>query len=255
MTLLTCAAVRRRLADFYDRELPVAEQISVESHIHDCPPCARELRELERVGDSLRLAASPSPSDEEWAGLTSGVLSRMTAENEASFRGRASRMFEDLHFVWIGLASTAASLLCAAIALGTVASAANERHDSLAAVFAVMAAPSGSDLNPARLDWRYRVPSVPQDSMVQQTLERNVLSEGTSDVDSMLALSAVVTRDGSIADVSVLRNSTGREPMTSLLSAISQARLQPAELEGSPIAVNLVWLVAQTTVRPIRGRS
>jgi hypothetical protein len=91
--------------------------------------------------------------------------------------------------------------------------------------------------------------------MVQQTLERNVLSDGTSDVDSMLALSAVVTRDGSVADVSVLRNSTGREPMTSLLSAISQARLQPAELEGSPIAVNLVWLVAQTTVRPIRGRS
>lgn len=254
MTLLTCAAVRRRLADFYDRELPIAEQISVESHIKDCPPCARELRELERVGDSLRLAAAPSPSDD-WAGLAPGVLSRMTAENEASFRGRASRMFEDLHFVWIGLASTAASLLCAAIALGTVASATTERHDSLAAVFAVMAAPSGSDLNPARLDWRYRVPSVPQDSMVQQTLERNVLSDGTSDVDSMLALSAVVTRDGSVADVSVLRNSTGREPMTSLLSAISQARLQPAELEGSPIAVNLVWLVAQTTVRPIRGRS
>jgi hypothetical protein len=254
MTLLTCAAVRRRLADFYDRELPIGEQISVESHIKDCPPCARELREIQRVGDSLRLAAAPSPADD-WAGLAPGVVSRMCAENHESIRGRASRLMEDLHFVWIGLASTAASLLCAAIALGTVASAATERHDSLAAVFAVMAAPSGSDLNPARLDWRYRVPSVPQDSMVQQTLERSVLSEGMSDSDSMLALSAVVNRDGSVADLSVLRNSTGREHMTSLLSAISQARLQPAELEGSPIAVNLVWLVAQTTVRPIRGRS
>jgi Putative zinc-finger len=254
MTLLTCAAVRRRLAAYYDRELPVAEQISVESHVKSCPPCTRELRALERVGDSLRLAAAPSPADD-WAGLAPGVISRMCAENEESFRGRASRLLEDLHFVWIGLASTAASLLCAAIALGTVASAANERHDSLAAVFAVMAAPSGSDLNPARLDWRYRVPSVPQDSMVQQTLERSVLGDGRSDVDSMLALSAVVTRDGSVADLSVLRNSSGREQVTSLLSAISQARLQPAELEGAPIAVNLVWLVAQTTVRPIRGRS
>jgi hypothetical protein len=254
MTLLTCAAVRRRLAAYYDRELPVAEQISVESHVKSCPPCTRELRALERVGDSLRLAAAPSPA-EDWAGLAPGVISRMCAENEESLRGRASRLLEDLHFVWIGLASTAASLLCAAIALGTVASAANERHDSLAAVFAVMAAPSGSDLNPARLDWRYRVPSVPQDSMVQQTLERSVLGDGKSDVDSMLALSAVVTRDGSVADLSVLRNSSGREHFTSLLSAISQARLQPAELEGAPIAVNLVWLVAQTTVRPIRGRS
>jgi hypothetical protein len=254
MTLLTCAAVRRRLAAYYDRELPVAEQISVEGHVKDCPPCARELRELERIGDSLRLAAAPSPSDD-WAGLAPSVIGRMSAENEESFRGRASRLMEDLHFVWIGLASTAASLLCAAIALGTVASAAQERHDSLAAVFAVMAAPSGSDLNPARLDWRYRVPSVPQDGMVQQTLERSVLADGMSDVDSMLALSAVVNRDGSVADLLVLRNSSGREHVTNLLSAISQARLQPAELEGSPIAVNLVWLVAQTTVRPIRGRS
>jgi hypothetical protein len=254
MTLLTCAAVRRRLADFYDRELPIGEQISVESHIKDCPPCARELREIQRVGDSLRLAAAPSPADD-WAGLAPGVVSRMCAENQESIRGRAGRLLEDLHFVWIGLASTAASLLCAAIALGTVASAATERHDSLAAVFAVMAAPSGSDLNPARLDWRYRVPSVPQDGMVQQTLERSVLSEGMSDADSLLALSAVVNRDGSVADLSVLGNHSGREQMTSLLSAISQARLQPAQLEGSPIAVNLVWLVAQTTVRPIRGRS
>jgi hypothetical protein len=254
MTLLTCAAVRRRLAAYYDRELPVAEQIAVESHVNDCPPCARELRELERIGDSLRLGVAPSPAAD-WAGLAPGVISRMCAENEESFRGRAARLMEDLHFVWIGLASTVASLLCAAIALGTVASAAQERHDSLAAVFAVMAAPSGSDLNPARLDWRYRVPSVPQDSMFQQTLERRVLADGMSDVDSMLAVSAVVTRDGSVADLSVLRTSSGREHVTSLLSAISQARLQPAELEGSPIAVNLVWLVAQTTVRPIRGRS
>jgi Putative zinc-finger len=252
MTLLTCAAVRRRLAAFHDRELPIADLIAFESHIHDCPPCARELRELEEVGDALRLAAAPGPA-EDWAGLAPGVLSRMSAENEASWRARAGRLFEDLHFVWIGLASTVASLLCAAIALGTVASASTERHDSLAAVFAVMAAPSGSDLNPARLDWRYRVPSVPQDGVVQRTLENSVLTDSVSDMDTMLALSAVVTRDGSVSDLSVLRNTTDRHQVSSILDAISQARLQPAELAGSPVAVNLVWLVAQTTVKP-RGR-
>jgi hypothetical protein len=119
-------------------------------------------------------------------------------------------------------------------------------------VFAVMAAPSGSDLNPARLDWRYRVPSVPQDGVVQRTLESNILRQ--SDLDTMLALSAVVNRDGSVADVLVLKNDRDREHITSILDAISQARLEPAELAGSPVAVNLVWLVAQTTVRP-RGRS
>jgi hypothetical protein len=250
MTLLTCAAVRRRLAAFHDRELAIADLIAFEGHIKDCPPCARELRELEDVGNALRLAAAPGPADD-WAGLAPGVLSRMSAENEESWRARMGRLLEDMHFVWIGLASTAASLLCAAIALGTVASASAERHDSLAAVFAVMAAPSGSDLNPARLDWRYRVPSVPQDGVVQRTLENSILTDSLSD-DTMFMLSAVVTRDGSVADLSVLRNSSDRQ-VNSILDAISQARLQPAELAGSPVAVNLVWLVAQTTVKP-RGR-
>jgi len=49
--------------------------------------------------------------------------------------------------------------------------------------------------DPARLDWRYRVPSVPQDGVVQRTLEDSVLTGTVSDMDSMLALSAVVTRD------------------------------------------------------------
>jgi hypothetical protein len=253
MTLLTCAAVRRRLAAFYDRELPIADLIAIESHINDCPPCGRELRELEDVGDALRLAAAPGPA-EDWTGLAPGVLSRMSVENEDSWRARVGRLLEDLHFVWIGLASTAASLLCAAIALGTVASASTERHDSLAGIFAVMAAPSGSDLNPARLDWRYRVPSVPQDGVVQRTLESNILADSVSDVDTMLALSAVVTRDGSVSDLLVLRNNSDGQHLSSILDAISQARMLPAELGGSPVAVNLVWLVAQTTVKP-RGRS
>lgn len=252
MTLLTCAAVRRRLAAFYDRELPVGEQIAIESHVAGCPPCARELRQLQGIGSMLRQAAAPGPADD-WTGLTPGVISRMRAENEESWRARAGRMMEDWHFVWIGLASTAASLLCAAIALGTVASASTERHGSLASMFEVMAAPSGSDLNPARLDYRYRVPSMPQDGVVQATLERSVLTETTPDVDSMLAIRAVVNRDGSVSDVSVLKNNRDRQHITSIVDAISQARLEPAELAGAPIAVNLVWLVAQTTVKP-RGR-
>ncbi len=101
MTLLTCAAVRRRLAAFHDRELPIADLISFETHIKDCPPCARALLELEEIGDALRFAAAPGPADD-WAGLAPGVLSRMSAENDESWRARAGRFFEDFHFVWIG---------------------------------------------------------------------------------------------------------------------------------------------------------
>jgi hypothetical protein len=247
MMLLTCADVRRQLAAFYDRELPVAELIAFEGHIHDCQRCSHELAELSGLGDSLRLAAAPAPSDD-WAGLTPGVITRMRAENHESLRSRAQRLFEDMHLVWIALASTTATFLCGAVALGTLHFASPERHDSLAAVIAVMAAPSGSDLNPARLDWRYRPPSVPQNGVVQQTLENSVLADQLSD-DAMLAVSAVVTREGGVADLAVLTNDRDRRHVTNLLDAISGARLQPAEFGGSPVAVNLVWILAQTTVK------
>jgi Putative zinc-finger len=252
MTLLTCAAVRRRLAAFHDRELPVTEMIAFEGHLKDCPPCAHELRDLEGIGDALRLASAPGPADD-WAGVASGVISRMSAEEQETLRARTQRMFEDLHLVWIALASTVATFLCGAIALGTLHFASPERHDSLAAVIAVMAAPSGSDLNPARLDWRYRVPSVPQDGVVQRTLESTVLASTISDTDTMLAVAAVVTRDGSVSGLSVLNKGNDRQQqvreMTSVLDAIARTRLEPAELAGSPVAVNLVWLLAQTTVK------
>ena len=120
----------------------------------------------------------------------------------------------------------------------------------MAAVIAVMAAPSGSDLNPARLDGRYRFPSVPQDGVVQRTLESTALADSVSEVDTMLAVSAVVTREGRVSDLLVLANDHQGRQVSSILDAISQTRLQPAELAGSPVAVNLVWLLAQTTVKP-----
>ena len=249
MRLLTCAAVRRRLAAFHDRELPVAEMISFEGHIKDCPPCAGELAELEEIGSLLRTASTRVAADE-WEGLAPGVVGRMCAENHESLRARMGRVFEDMHLVWIALASTTATFLCGAIALGTLQFASPERHDSMAAVIAVMAAPSGSDLNPARLDGRYRFPSVPQDGVVQRTLESTALADGVSDIDRMLAVSAVVTREGFVSDLEVLGNDRHSRQISSILDAISQTRLQPAELEGSPVAVNLVWLLAQTTVKP-----
>ena len=50
MTLLTCVAVRRRLPAFYDRELPIPDQIAIESHISGCPPCAGELDDIRQLG-------------------------------------------------------------------------------------------------------------------------------------------------------------------------------------------------------------
>lgn len=250
MTLLTCAAVRRRLQAFHDRELPVAEQIAIESHLHDCPPCTRDLREVQQVGDLLRLAAAPGPADD-WTGLQPGVISRMRAEEHESWPARTARAFDDLHLVWIAVASTAATFVCAASVLSMLHFASPERGDSLAAMITVMAAPSGSDLNPARLDRYIRVPSVPENGVVYATLENRIVDER----DLMVAMSAVVTREGKLSGLSVLNKAAhDGTDVTDLVNALSESRLEPAQYGDTPVAVNLVWLLAQTTVKP-KGRS
>ena len=234
MTLLTCAAVRRRLAAYHDRELPVPELISVEAHVKDCPPCGRDLRELQAVGDALRLAAAPGPADD-WTGLAPGVISRMRAEASESWSARAGRLFEDLHLVWIGLASTTATFLCGAVVLGMLHFASPERQDSLEGVIAVT----------LRLDNRMQLPSLPvSGGVVGDTLENRV-----SQQDLVLVLSASVTKEGRVSGLSVLTNDHEPQHVSEILKAISEGRLEPAQFAGAPVAVNLVWLVAHTTVR------
>ena len=79
--------------------------------------------------------------------------------------------------------------MCAFPVLSMLTFGAPERNDSLAAMIAVMAAPSGSDLNPARLGTTgWRAPSVPENGIVYATLESSLLER-----DQVVALSAVVT--------------------------------------------------------------
>jgi hypothetical protein len=252
MTLLTCAAVQRRLQAFHDRELPVGETIAVEHHICECPPCTRELRVLQSVGEALRLAASPGPSDD-WTGLQPGVISRMRAEAHESWAARARRALDDVHLVWIGFASAAATVACAATVLSLLHFAAPERNDSLAAFIHVMGAEPGSNENPALLDGRNmnsgpmrpQAPTVPQNGVVFATLENALMSE-----DIMVPLAANVTREGRLSGLKVLSNGVDGGEIQALVDALSRGRFEPALFAGDPIAVNLVWVVAHMTVKP-----
>ena len=157
-----------------------------------------------------------------------------------------SRTFDDMHLVWIGLASTAATFLCGAVALGMLHFASPEREDSLRALITVMAAPSGSNLNPASIDGlMIRAPSVPEDGIVKASLERSG-ARG----ELMLAFAAVITREGNISGLEELGDDRGRLQVAQLINEISRGRLEPARYGTDPIAVNLVWLVEHITVKP-----
>ena len=127
------------------------------------------------------------------------------------------------------------------------------RDDSMAAVFAVLGAKPGSNLNPAPLDGRgldlgptpVLVPTVPREGVVFATLQNSPLPD-----DVVVPLSLNVTREGQVRGVEMLDRTGHQEHLQTLIHEIGKGRLEPALYGGDPIAVSLVWLLTHTTVKP-----
>jgi hypothetical protein len=253
MKHMVCASVSRVLEAYHDGELPVEQQIVVQAHLGECDVCAAEAKSLRQLRDALRATADVTASDmveERLASITSGVISRVKAERHESLPQRVSRMFEDLHLVWAGLAATSATVSCAAIVAGVLYFAPAERGDSLAGVMAALAAP-GSDRNPMVLDDRIELPRFE----LQPTMPTMAAVKGDSP-DVALAVTGVVTQDGRIAFPSLLSSPYSTADDQRLITAVSGARFEPATRGGAPVAVNFVWLLERTTVSArIRGVS
>ena len=69
MRPLSCAAARRRLQAFHDRELDVRDQIAVGSHLEWCDHCAAALAELGEVRTLLQACAASRPAYRQCRGL------------------------------------------------------------------------------------------------------------------------------------------------------------------------------------------
>ncbi len=236
MTLLSCAVARRRLTAFHDRELPVRQMIAVAAHLETCAACAADEACLCLIGDALREgAAELQPGADELAGLEAGVVSRMQAEYEESWRGRLARTFEDMHLVWIGLSSAVATVICVAVALACLEFASPERDDSLAGIIAAVQSSNASFVR-----------QTTGDDEIGRAIERSMSEE-----EAILALASVVTRDGRLIDPRLVNDGRDRQQIEDLLNAISTARFEPARYAGSPVPtnVNVLWLLARTTVR------
>jgi len=85
---LGCEHAREMLQAFMDGELPVGEQVAMETHLRWCRTCAAHVEDLRLIGDSLRFGAvTPTSADHhrELSALHAGVLSRVRAEHDQSF--------------------------------------------------------------------------------------------------------------------------------------------------------------------------
>lgn len=244
MKILSCAAVRRRLDQWHDGELPPAEHCAVDQHLAGCPPCAADARALQQIGALMRESASRRAlSNDAAAGMRSGVLARRKAEDDLSWTTQFGELFQDMHLVWAGLSATAATAICAVLLLGMAYLTPAERADSLSGLISAMAQP-GSDRNPVALGAKVRPPRYYSGDAVP------AMFQATTEEDLVLALAAVVTQEGRVAHSELLQASKqDRELVLQLMNAVAAARFEPASVGGEPVAVNLVWLITHTTVR------
>ncbi|HEX4347380.1 MAG TPA: hypothetical protein VHZ73_07395, partial [Vicinamibacterales bacterium] len=93
-----------------------------------------------------------------------------------------------------------------------------------------------------------------------------LISPPTDTGESVFMIRAVVTREGTVENPELVHATSGEMPIApgteearaaeSLMGAVSRARFEPARVDGLPVAVNMVWMVANTTVRadsPLRA--
>jgi hypothetical protein len=250
MKPLTCAAARRRLQAFYDEQVPIADQIAVSNHLEWCDACADSFAELRWLGQTLRSCANSRAAlpDEEAFRLEQSIVYRATAERDTSFQARLRRRLEDVHFVYAGLGVAAGVIVCAIVVLGTMRLAfSGERPDSLAAVLRILASP-GSNQNPLALRPDVRMP---------RPLDGDVLAAPTIEAgDALFLLRGVVTQEGRIDYIELLNAGQAVPPGTdeataveNLMGTVADAQFEPGSRAGMPVAVNMVWIVAHTTVR------
>lgn len=253
MKPITCGTTRRLLPRFHDRELPIADQIAVAAHLEWCTACAEALADFQAIGRVLRATAREYAvlSSDEASSLQAAVVNRMRAERAASVFARVRAMFDDWHLVYAGLGAAAATVACVIVMLGMMRFATIERPDSLAAIVNLLASP-GSNENPVAIDNRVLLPRA-------VTGPFSVTANDDAEQDAVFALAAVVTREGRIANLELLRSFDPQRGdaklVERLMDAVSRSRFEPARFGDVPVAVNMVWLVAHTTVRASKRHS
>ncbi len=245
MSTWTCRNARRALEAYHDGELRVEDQIGVQGHLAHCASCAAERARLARVGERLRLATATRVMDDaETVGRR--VMVTLPVVRQLSWREQVSTLFDDMHLVWAAMGASVATLACVAAALGLMRLTLREQPASMKAIIVAMADP-GSNRNPLSPDGRMLMPTASLAGLVDPPMMDRE--------DAVFALAAVVTREGTVRHLELLLQDSGHAPVGdraigALLDAVAQTRFEPARaLGGAPVAVNMVWLVAQTRVR------
>ena len=234
-----CVDVRDRLEAFHDGELPIDERIAIQNHLGECGSCSATASELAELGSTLRgLAASAGEHQPvETLRISAHVMERLKVEESFSMRAQITEWFQDMHLVWAGLGASVATAICI-VGSASVLHAANQEHpNSMARAISVLASPGSND-NPLRLNYEMMAPRAVTDGAIEMSEE-----------DAEYALSAVVSREGDVQGVEMINQLADRPGLNAMLNEAYRMKFEPATARGDAVAVSMVWLVANTTVK------
>ena len=235
-----CADVRDNLEAFYDGELSLEQRVAIQNHLGECVTCSLAAEDLQAMGATLREFAAQvaDRTSDEPMRMTARVIERLRVEEQFSFKSQMMSLFQDMHLVWAGLGASVATLICVIGSASVLHAAGQQQPGSFASVISILANP-GSNENPMRLNYEMMAPRAVTAAPI------NIAEE-----DGEYALSAVVSREGRVQGVEVLNQS--RMPGRSVNAVLNDAyrvQFSPAQARGDAVAVSVVWLVANTTVK------
>jgi hypothetical protein len=237
-----CVDVRERLEAFHDGELPIDERIAIQGHLGECVTCNLAASELSALGSTLRdLAGHAAESDTVEPMRISHILERVRVEDQFSIRSQVTEWFQDMHLVWAGLGASMATMICVIGSASVLHAANQERPNSMARVISVLASPGSND-NPLRLNYEMMAPRAVTDAAIEMSEE-----------DVEYALSAVVSREGRVQGVEMINQpplTSNRPAVNAMLNEAYRVQFSPAQARGGDaVAVSMVWLVTNTTVK------
>jgi hypothetical protein len=251
MLTMSCADVRRELSAFFDEEMSVGERIAIADHLENCPGCAVEADDVAAIRDALHI--SHRGDQAAWgpmlARLQSDVLTRLEAEDRLSLATLVSELFEDRRRALATTASAVAACLLVVAGLWSLTQGTVGHPDSLQALIE-----HEEKIWAARAETPVMLPRVNPEMMMPVA----VLSQGDGD-ESLSAFSALVTSDGSLAQLEFLgeqslssskKAGSLKQLESDLIAAAATASFQPArQAAGEPVPLNVVWVVTRRTVR------
>lgn len=234
-----CGEVQELLEAFYDGELGIDERIAVQQHVNECASCNSVAADIAIVGSGLRNLASQIAEQDttDATQISRTVLERIRVEELFSMRAQITDWFSDMHLVWAGLGASVATLICVIGSVSVMHAASQDRPNSMARTLSVLASPGSND-NPIRLNYAMGAPKAVTDVAIDMSGE-----------DAQYTLSAVVSREGRVQGVEMI-DQPNRPGVNAMLNEAYRMRFAPATSDrGDAVAVSLLWVVANTTVK------